>query len=244
MNTPLRNLILGLALAATAVLANAQEALIRKNLAAHLPDLPAIDEVRKTPMPGLYEVRINGTDLFYTNADGNYLIQGGNLVDVKTRSNLTMERVSQLTAVSFNTLPVKDAFTIVRGNGKRQLAVFEDPNCGYCKQFERDLQKVDNVTIHLFLYPILGGDSPEKSKNIWCAKEPGKVWQDWMVREQKIAAVPLGAPCDTGPIQRNLAFGQKYRLTGTPTLIFADGTRIPGALPADEVEKQLRKATL
>ena len=101
-------------------------------------------------MPGLYEVRVNGIEIFYTDEQGNYLLQG-NLIDVKARRNLTEERVEKLSEVDFDKLPLKDAFKIVRGNGKRKLAVFEDPNCGYCKQFERDLQKVDNVTIHLFL---------------------------------------------------------------------------------------------
>jgi thiol:disulfide interchange protein DsbC len=237
-------ILTGLALAGVCLLATAQEAVIRKNLAARLPNFPKIEEVSKTPMPGLYELRVNGSDLLYTDASGSFIIEGGSLIEVASRRNLTEDRVNKLTAVAFNQLPLKDAFTIVRGNGKRQLAVFADPNCGYCKHFERDLQKVDNVTIHMFLYPILGADSGEKSKNIWCAKEPGKTWLDWMVRDQKIAAVQLGAPCDSAAINRNIAFGQKYKFNGTPTLIFADGSRAPGALPADEVERLLRKATL
>lgn len=236
--------LLALLLAATSLLAQAQEAAIRKSLTTKLPNFPKIEEVIPTPMPGLYEVRVNGSDIFYTDAKGSFIIEGGTLVDVSTRKNLTEERVNKLTAVAFSSLPVKDAFTIVRGNGKRKLAVFEDPNCGYCKQFERDLQKIDNVTIHLFLYPILSADSHEKSKNIWCSKDPAKTWMDWMVREQKVVAVQLGAPCDIAPLQRNLAYGQKYKFNGTPTLIFADGTRVPGALPAEDVEKLLRKATL
>ena len=101
--------------------------------------------------------------------------------------------MDKLLAIDFSALPVKDAFTIVRGNGKRKIAVFEDPNCGYCKRFERDLQKVDNVTIYMFLYPILGPDSTDKSRNIWCAKDKGKAWLDWMVRDQAAPA----ASCDT-----------------------------------------------
>jgi thiol:disulfide interchange protein DsbC len=148
----------------------AQEAAIRKNLGERLPQLEKIDEVSKSPMPGLYELRVNGTEIFYTDAEGNFLIQG-NLIDTRQRRNLTEERVDKLMAIGFDSLPMKDAFTIVRGNGKRKMAVFGDPNCGYCKRFERDLQKVDNVTIHMFLYPILSADSNEKSRNIWCAKD-------------------------------------------------------------------------
>ena len=157
----------------------AQEAQIRKNLAERLPNLPKIDEISKTPIPGLYELRI-GTEILYADEQGNYLIQGS-LFDTRQRRNLTEERVDKLSAISFDLLPLKDAFTIVRGNGKRKLAVFEDPNCGYCKRFERDLQKVDNVTVYTFLYPILGPDSNAKSKDIWCAQDSAKAWRAWMV---------------------------------------------------------------
>lgn len=215
----------------------AQEATIRKNLAERIPQLQKIDEVSKSPMPGLYEVRVNGTDIFYTDAEGNYLIQGS-LFDTRARRNLTEERVEKLSAIAFDDLPLKDAFTIVRGNGKRKLAVFEDPNCGYCKRFERDLQKVDNITVHMFLYPILGPDSVEKSKRIWCAKEPAKAWLDLMVRDQPVAAA-AGPGCDTAAITRNVELGRKHRITGTPTLIFADGQRVPGAINSAQVEKLL-----
>ncbi|MEX1167720.1 MAG: DsbC family protein, partial [Hydrogenophaga sp.] len=157
-------------LALASFAAAAQEALIRKNLAARLPNLPSIDEVRKTPMPGLYEVRINQSDIFYTDAKGDFLIQGS-LSDTKARLDLTEQRVNKLSAISFADLPLKDAFTIVRGKGERKLVVFQDPNCGYCKRFERDAAKIDNVTVHVMLYPILSADSAEKSRNIWCAKD-------------------------------------------------------------------------
>lgn len=215
----------------------AQESTIRKNLSERLPNLPKIDEVSKSPMPGLFEVRVNGSDIFYTDAEGNFLLQG-NLIDTKLRRNLTEERVEKLTAVDFDSLPLKDAFTIVRGNGKRKVAVFEDPNCGYCKRFERDLQKVDNVTIYMFLYPILGADSTVKSQNIWCSKDKAKAFLDWMVKD----ATPASATCDVTALQRNVEFGRKFRITGTPTLIFADGNRVPGAIPAAQVEKFLAEA--
>ena len=213
--------------------ATAQEAAIRKTLAERIPQMEKIDEVQPTSMPGLYEVRI-GTDIFYTDAKGNYLIQG-ELIDTRARRNLTEDRINKLSAVDFAALPFKDAFTIVRGDGKRKVAVFEDPNCGYCKRFERDMQNVDNVTVYLFLYPILSPDSAEKSRNIWCAKDRTTAWEDYMVRDK----TPAAATCDTSALQRNLAFGKKYKITGTPTLIFADGSRVPGAIPAKDVEKRL-----
>ena len=221
--------LLGLGLSAAA-----QEATIRKNLAERIPQLQAIDEVSKSPMAGLYEVRVNGTEIYYTDAEANFLVQGS-LIDTKQRRNLTEERVDKLTAINFEALPFKDAFTIVRGNGKRRLAVFQDPNCGYCKRFERDVQKLNHVTIHMFLYPILSADSNEKSKNIWCAKDRAKAWQDWMVRDQ----TPAAANCDTSAIARNIDIGRKFKISGTPTLVFVDGSRVPGAISMAEVEKYL-----
>lgn len=227
-------LIAAVTLAAPAV--QAQEATIRKNLGERLPQLQKIDEVSRTPMNGLWEVRV-GSDILYTDAEGNFVIQGS-LIDAKLKRNLTEARIEKLSAIDFEMLPVKDAVTIVRGNGKRRMAVFEDPNCPYCKRFERDLQKVDNITIHLFLYPILGGDSPEKSRNIWCSKDKSKAWQDEMVRDQN----PASASCDTAAIARNLEFGKKHKITGTPTLFFIDGSRIPGAVSTAQVEKYLADA--
>jgi len=217
----------------------AQEAAIRKNISTRLPQLKAIDEVRKTDLPGIFELRVNGNEIYYTDAQGNYLIEGS-LIDTRTQRNLTEERVEKLSAIPFDSLPLKDAFTIVRGNGERKMAVFEDPNCGYCKRFERDLQKVDNVTVYFFLYPILGADSAEKSKAIWCAKDRGLAWQDWMLRDQ--AAPAAAAMCDTSPLTRNVALGRKHKINGTPTLLFTNGTRVPGAVDNIKVEQMLAAA--
>ena len=215
---------------------SAQEATIRKNLAERVHQLPSIDEVTKSAMPGLFEIRVNGTEIYYTDAKGDFLVNG-TLIDTRQRRNLTEERVDKLTAVNFDTLPLKDAFTTVIGNGKRTLVVFEDPNCGYCKRFEQDLLKVKDVTVHLFLYPILGADSVEKSKNIWCSKDKAKTWQDWMLREK----TPAAASCDASAVARNVDLGRKYKITGTPTLIFADGSRVPGAIGTDQIEENLAK---
>ncbi len=235
--SPLRHRV---ALLCAALLAGnaawAQDALIRKNLSERLPNLPKIEEISKTPIPGIYEVRI-GNEILYSDEQGNYLIQG-NLIDTKTRADLTEARQSKLSAIDFASLPLKDALVWKQGTGARRVVVFADPNCGYCKRFERDLQQVKDVTVCTFLIPILGGDSPEKSRNIWCAKDKGKAWQDWMVRDQ---ATP-SASCDTGALARNIEFGKKYKIGGTPTLVFADGSRVPGAVSAQQVEKLLADA--
>jgi thiol:disulfide interchange protein DsbC len=237
---PLRRALLGLLCLACSLtaLAQGQEALIRKNLQERIPQFPKIDEITKAAMPGLYEIRVDGTEIYYTDAEGNFLIQG-QLIDTRSRRNLTEERIDKLTAIDFQSLPLKDAFTLVRGNGKRKLAVFEDPNCGYCKRFERDLQKVDNITVYLFLYPILGQDSVDKSRNIWCAKDRAKAWQDAMLREQPAAS----ANCDTSALQRNVELGRKYKINGTPTLITTDGNRVPGAISTAQIEKLLADAS-
>jgi thiol:disulfide interchange protein DsbC len=217
----------------------AQEDVIRKNLPARLPQFKQIDEVRKSEIGGLYEVRVDGSEIYYTDAKADFLIEGS-LIDTRSKRNLTEERVEKLTAVKFDSLPLKDAFIVVRGNGERKLAVFEDPNCGYCKRFERDLQKVDNVTIYMFLYPILGADSVEKSKAIWCAKDRVAAWLDWMLRDQ--SAMSAAAGCDATALSRNVELGRKHKINGTPTLLFTNGSRVPGAVDAKKVEQMLAQA--
>ncbi len=217
----------------------AQEDVIRKNLPARLPQFKQIDEVRKSEIGGLYEVRVDGSEIYYTDAKADFLIEGS-LIDTRSKRNLTEERVEKLTAVKFDSLPLKDAFVVVRGNGERKLAVFEDPNCGYCKRFERDLQKVDNVTIYMFLYPILGADSVEKSKAIWCAKDRVAAWLDWMLRDQ--SATSAAAGCDATALSRNVELGRKHKINGTPTLLFTNGSRVPGAVDAKKVEQMLAQA--
>lgn len=217
----------------------AQDAVIRKNLAERLPNFPKIDEITKTAIPGLYEVRI-GTEVLYTDEQGNHLIQGS-LIDTRTRANLTEERIEKLTAIDFSALPIKDAVVIKQGTGARKMAVFVDPNCGYCKRFERDLVGVKDVTIYTFLYPILGPDSTAKSRDIWCAKDAGKTWRSWMV--DGVTPPKNVGSCDTTALERNIAFGQKYRVQGTPALVFENGVRKPGALPAAQVEQLLAAAS-
>lgn len=236
IHTTPRKALLGGVLALLGASAMAQEAVIRKNLPERLPQLKTIDEITKTGIPGLFEIRVNGNDIFYTDSQANYLIMG-NLIDTQAKRNLTEERLEKLSAVKFDELPLKDAFTIVRGTGKRKLAVFEDPNCGYCKRFERDLQKLDNVTVYMFLYPILGPESGEKSKAIWCAKEPAKAWQDWMLRDKQPPSPTNG--CDSTALARNVELGRNYRINGTPTIILTNGQRIPGAVDDKQLEKAL-----
>ena len=213
----------------------AQEALIRKNIAERMPDFPKIDEVTKTPISGLYELRM-GSEILYTDERGDHVIEG-HLIETRTRNDLTTARIDKLTAIDFASLPLKDAISWKQGTGARKLVVFADPNCGYCKKFERDLSQVKDVTVYTFLFPILGGDSPDKSRDIWCSKDNTAAWRDWMVK----GTAPMRSigTCDVAALARNVALGKKLRVNGTPALVFEDGKRVPGAMAPEQVEKQL-----
>ena len=225
----------GLIALCAAPAAVADEAVIRKNLSERMPDFPKIDEVSKTPIPGVFELRV-GAEIFYTDEQGNHLIDG-QLIDTRTRNNLTEARLNKINAIDFASLPLKDAIVWKAGTGARKMVVFADPNCGYCKRFERDLQRVKDVTVYTFLIPILGGDSPEKARNIWCAKDNTSSWRNWML-EGTAPARTMGE-CDAAAIERNTLLARKHRVNGTPAIVFEDGKRVPGAMSADQVEKQL-----
>lgn len=211
--------------------AQAGENEIRQSLQSKLPNVGKLEHIVKTPYAGLYEVIVNDR-LLYTDEQGQYLFDGS-VIDVKSRRNITEERSRLLFAIEFDKLPLDLAVKKVKGNGKRKMAQFTDPNCGYCKRLERELSKVDNVTIYSFLYPIFQG-SGEIVRNVHCAKDPVKAWDDLMLN----GIAPASASCKT-PIDKVLALGKKLRVTGTPNLIFGDGTQVPGYLPAEELEKHL-----
>jgi thiol:disulfide interchange protein DsbC len=219
----------------------AQEADLRKVLAERMPRLGTVDEVRPGPLPGLFEIRV-GTEIYYTDAKADILVLG-ELIDTRSQRNLTQDRIDKLTAFDYPKLPFKDAITIKQGKGTRSMVVFGDPNCGYCRRFEADLATLPDVTIHTFLYPVLGPDSVQKSNAIWCAKDPAKAWRAWMI--DGIAPPPLaeGSKCNVAAIERNGELGRKHRVTGTPAAVFADGSRLPGAAPRERIEKMLAAAT-
>ncbi|WP_137172098.1 DsbC family protein [Massilia sp. HP4] len=224
-------------LLATALLAscvdaqNTVEAGIKKALEPHLGGAK-IESVKETPYGGLYEVRVAG-DILYTDKKGEFLVIG-QVYDVKSSRNLTRERIDDINKIKFSDLPLEMALKQVKGNGKRVIAVFEDPNCGYCKRLRQTtLKDIDNVTVYTFLYNILSEDSFTKSKNIWCAPNRNKAWDDWMINGKVPPAAP--AACES-PNDKVLALGQKLRITGTPAIFFADGTRIPGAIDLKSLE--------
>ena len=188
------------------------------------------ETVALTPF-GLYEV-IFGTEIWYVDKDVNY-VMNGRVVDAKTRVDLTEQKRGELMRVDFKSLPLEQAIKQVRGNGKRVLVTFEDPNCGYCRQLARTLADVKDVTVYTFLLPILSQDSFEKSAAIWCAKDRAAAWNAYMIDGKAPAA---NGECKT-PLQANLAMGQKLMINGTPTLVFANGWRVPGAMQAEGLEQ-------
>ncbi len=226
-------LVLASTLAATFSLsALADEASIKKTIEGKLGN--KVTSVTKTTYFGLYEVYVDGQILYTDDKVSALLI--GNLVDGKTMKNVTEERMQKLNAIKFSELPLDLAVKQVRGDGKRVFATFEDPNCGYCKKLAKDLLKLDNVTIYTFLYPILSPDSLEKSNQIWCAADKAKAWNDWMVDGK----APSGkGDCDTAAVQKTIETGRKLAINGTPTIFFADGERVPGAVPVAKIEQKL-----
>lgn len=216
--------------------AAADEAEIRKLMEAKLGT--KVESVTKSGYLGLYEVYADG-NIFYTDEKMTAIVLGGQLIDAKTMKNVTDERMKKLTAIRFSDLPLDRAIKQVRGDGKRVLATFEDPNCGYCKRLAKELLKLENVTIYTFLLPILSEDSVKKSRQIWCSSDRARAWNDWMVDGK----APSGRDdCDTAAVTRNQEFGRKLNITGTPTMFFGDGERIPGAIPLARIEQKLNQA--
>jgi thiol:disulfide interchange protein DsbC len=231
------SLIALLTLAGASAIAGASEATVKAAFLKKYPDV-LVESVAKTPLPGIYEVFANG-ELLYTDDNVAYLFVNGNLIDTEKKTSLTEERKSKLTAISFDQLPLSLAVKKVKGKGTRKLAYFGDPNCGYCKKFEQDLTKINDVTIYVFLYPVLGADSVEKAKSIWCSKNKIKAWDDQLVNG--IAPTAPGT-CDTTAIEKILAFGKQKGISGTPTMFFIDGQRVPGAIPLEMIEQRLATA--
>lgn len=214
--------------------ANADQAAIKKNLTAQFPGA-AITSVTKTPYAGLYEVLIDG-QIIYTDETAAYVFLGS-VIDTKAKKNITNERMAKLNEVKFDNLPFENAIKFVKGNGSRKLAVFSDPECPFCKKFEQELTKVDNITVYIFPYPIAGlhPQATAAAKAIWCAPDRNAAWQDALLK----GVLPKNDGNCKNPVEANVELGNKLHVSGTPTLIFANGQRVPGMVPADKLEKML-----
>jgi len=207
-------------------------ATVRSAVEAWLQGRYKVDAVRKTPVAGIWEVQV-GADLIYVDEKGQHGFVEGQLVELKTNRNLTQERVDEINTISFKDLPLAMAIKQVNGSGKRVLAVFEDPNCGHCRNLRRDLMNVPDVTIYTFPYPILAADSDLKSRQAWCAPDRVKAWNEMML-QGKLPSNP--GTCDN-PVAKVTELGRKLRVTGTPTVFFANGKRLPGGVPGARLNK-------
>ncbi len=218
----------------SASLAHADEADIRKSVAATYGPQLKIEGVRKTEIQGLYELQV-GNEVLYSDEKGNYFVQG-DIIDAKAKKNLSEARRNKLSQIKFAELPLELAVKTVRGNGKRVFATFEDPNCGYCKKFAKELSGMTDFTMYTFMFPILSPDSMEKSKAIWCSADRAKAWSDYMVN----GAIPATANC-AAPIDKVVELGRKLNVRGTPLIVLANGERIPGAVPVAQLEQELNR---
>lgn len=214
-----------------------QEARVKKLVEPRMGEHIKVDSVTKTPYGGMYEVRTNG-DIFYTDETARYLFVG-KVMDLTTLQDLTRARVDQISAIKFSDLPLEEAIKTVKGNGKRVMAVFEDPNCPFCRKLHQTMQGIDNVTVYTFLLPILSDDSAVKSKDIWCAPDRAQAWKSWMAESKPAPTAPAG--CRT-PNEQVLALGRKLRVAGTPTIYFADGSRTGSAFELAALEAKLNAA--
>lgn len=216
-------------------LARADEAEVKKAMEAWLGGAAKVDGVRKAGFLNLYEVQVGG-DVVYTDEKVTYVLIG-NVVDVKARRDLTEERKAKLAQIKFADLPLELAVKQVKGNGKRVIATFEDPNCTYCKKLAKELQSITDVTVYTFLYPIFGQDSVEKSKAIWCAPDRAKAWVDFMLNNN----LPAEGKCDA-PLEKVIALARKLNIRGTPTIFLADGNRIPGFASTAQLDQAISRA--
>jgi thiol:disulfide interchange protein DsbC len=222
-------------LVSLALHAKADEAAIRQTLGERYPSLP-IATVTATPLPGLYEVWAGGK-LFYADEKGEHVLMGP-LVETRGKTNLTQRRLAELRAVKFDSLPLDKALRIVRGAGERKLAVFSDPDCPFCKKLEQELAKVDNLTVHLFLYPLadLHPGAVAVARNVWCAADPAGSWRAYMLDGKAPAAA---ADCQA-PLAEIADLAARLGIAGTPALIFQSGERVDGAVPAEQIEARLK----
>ena len=220
----MKSSLLAATLACISFAALADEAEVRKAVESKVGK---VEKIVKTPIAGVWEVTVD-SQIFYSDDKGSYLIFG-NLLDTKTGKNLTTER-------QFNSLPLELAIKQVRGSGKNVMVTFEDPNCGYCKKLAKDVLTLKDATVYTFLLPVLGDDSYEKSKAIWCAPDKAKAWVDWMTAGKTPPAAPV--KCDLTGLNKSAQLGGKLRINGTPAIFFANGERVGGYIPATEIEKR------
>jgi thiol:disulfide interchange protein DsbC len=221
--------------------AGANESVIRKALEPKLGGA-RIEGVQPAPVPGLFEVRVRaaeGVQILYVDATGTYVIQG-KIFDIRSDRDITDERLRKLNAIRFDALPLDQAIKIQRGNGSRVMAMFSDPYCPACRQFERELAKVDNLTLYVFMYPVIRPANKDHSKAVWCSPDRAKAWLELAAGQR--AKIPEAAPSCANPVDKTLELGQSLGVTSTPTIFLANGERFAGMLPAPDLSDLLNQA--
>jgi thiol:disulfide interchange protein DsbC len=231
--------ILLLAAALLALPAAANETQIRQALEARFSNVK-VNAVHATPVAGLFEVVLRSGDqvqVVYSDALGNYVIDG-RLIETRGKRDLTEERLRRATAISMEALPYELAVKVQRGNGRRSLVVFSDPYCPACKQFEKVLIGIDDITVHYFMFPVIRPELADHSRAVWCAPDRAKAWLDLALRGKPSASV---VNCDT-PIEKIIELGGKLGVASTPTLFLANGERLRGGPNAAQLKAMLDEA--
>lgn len=207
---------------------------LKRKLLERFPGV-GIDKVLPfAPIPGLYEV-VTDSEIVYADATGNYLV-AGRIMDTRTQQDVTGARWAEINAIDFASLPLERALKVVKGNGSRKVAVFADPDCPYCKELEKSLAQMTDITVYTFLFPLpIHPDARNKSRAIWCAPNRDALWTGWMLQG---TALPKRS-CDSDPVEQNLELGKKLKVNATPTIFLANGQRIDGALPLDQLKKRM-----
>lgn len=198
-----------------------------------------VKAIRQMPFKDLYELQLNNKELVYTNAATEFVMVG-HLISTQDMRNLTQERADELATIDFKSLPLAQSFALVKGDGSRHIAIFEDPNCGYCKLFRKTLEKANNITVHTFVIDILGDDSTAKAKKLLCTKDPAHAWDNWMLHGKPPED---STDCDTRVLDKNRKLAAELGVTGTPTIFFENGSRAPGAVAEEEFQSLLIKAS-
>jgi thiol:disulfide interchange protein DsbC len=233
----MRRSLLAVLILIFAAAAHADEAQIRRVVEAQLEGAK-VEGVEPAPL-GLYEVRVRtprGVQVVYTDTNARHIIIG-RIYDTQTERDITAERLRKLNAVKFDALPLDQAVKIQRGNGRRVFAMFSDPHCPYCRQFEQTLQKMNDITLYVFMFPVIRPDLADHSKAVWCSADRAKAWIDLALNDK----VPVAKPSCANPVEKNMALGQRLGVSATPTLIFANGERVSGMLQLGDLNEQLEK---
>jgi len=237
MNPMMQKLLLLLVLSFS-LPAIAGDAEIRQSLEAKMGG-SKVDAIQPTPLPGIFEVRFmtrEGPQIVYTDEKGTYILTGS-MIEAKSGRDLTEEKLTKLSAIEFDSLPLDLAIKIQRGNGKRVLAMFSDPHCPYCRRLEQTLLQIDDLTVYVFMYPVIRPDQADHSRAVWCSKDRAKAWLDLAAADKP--KLPTASPNCPNPVDKVLELGRSLRVNATPTLYFANGERSSGGLQLNQLRAKL-----